>query len=141
MQLSTRVRYGLRALLDIALNSNNGKPVLLKEISERQNLSRSYVEQLLLTLQASGFIKSIRGKKGGFLLAKPPEEIDLYSVVKTLERTMNLVECTISNNCPRGGRCATQELWNRLSNVIRKELENTTLKDLMEIQKKLEAQG
>ncbi len=141
MQLSTRVRYGLRALLDIAMNSRNERPVLLKEISERQNLSRSYVEQLLLTLQASGFIKSIRGKKGGFLLAKPPEEIDLYSVVKTLERTMNLVECTISSNCPRRGRCATQELWNRLSSIIRKELEGTTLKDLMEIQKRLEAQG
>lgn len=138
MQLSTRARYGLRALLDIALHDNE-KPVLLEDIKVRQQVSKPYLEQLLLVLQSVGLIRSIRGKKGGFVLNRPPAEIKLSEVVKALERTITLVECV--NNplvCRRTDRCATQELWRRLTKVIYQELDALTLNDLIQWQREKE---
>ena len=134
MQLTTRARYGLRALLDIALRSDNG-PVLLRQIAERQELSKPYLEQLILALQSAGFIRSIRGNKGGFVLMKDPSEITLDEVVKALERTVSLVECVSDSQvCSRSINCATRKLWVRLADVMHKELKGLTLKDLMEWQ-------
>ncbi|MBW1972212.1 MAG: hypothetical protein DRG20_04815 [Deltaproteobacteria bacterium] len=135
MQISTRTRYGLRALLDISLHSSN-RPVLLKEIVERQSVSKAYLEQLILSLQSAGLIRSIRGKKGGFLLAKPPTEIKMSEVIKTLERSFSFVECVDHQNiCPRNDHCVAQMLWRRVTNLIRKELENITLDDLIRWEK------
>lgn len=134
MQLTTRARYGLRTLLDIALCANRG-PVLLRQIAERQELSKPYLEQLILALQSAGFIRSIRGKKGGFVLMKDPSEITLDEVVKALERTVSLVECVNDAQvCSRSINCATRKLWVRLADVMQKELKGLTLKDLMEWQ-------
>jgi len=130
MQLSTRSRYGLRALVDISLNETDG-PVLLRDIAARQNLSRSYTEQLLLALQSAGFVHGIRGKKGGFTLAKAPSEIRLIDVVTVLEGTFCLVDCVDDPEaCPRIKGCPTQLLWRRLTTVLRDELAQLTLQDL-----------
>lgn len=135
MQLSTRTRYGVRALLDIALCADR-EPVLLREIAERQEVSKGYLEQLILALQSAGFIRSIRGKRGGFVLIKSPSEITLDEVVKALERTVSLVECVNDSQiCDRSVNCATRKLWIRLADVMQRELRGLTLKDLMEWQK------
>jgi len=131
MKLSTRARYGLRALADIALHQN-GKPVLLREIAKRQGVSKAYLEQIILTLQAAGFIRSIRGKRGGFLLAKPAEEISLLEVIKALEGPVSLVECVEDPKvCPRKERCPTTRLWERLKEALERELQGLSLKDLL----------
>jgi len=135
MQLSTKSRYGLRALLDIALHANEG-PVLLREIVERQRLSKSYLEQLILLLQSGGFVRSIRGKKGGFVLAKSPSDIRLLDVIGVLERTLCLAECVDNPDlCPRNRDCVTQRLWGRLTDMVRNELASLTLQDLIYWQK------
>ncbi len=130
MKLSTRARYGLRALLDIALHGGK-RPVLLSEIALRQGISKSYLEQIILSLQASGFIISIRGKGGGFILAKPPQEISLLEVVRALEGPISLVDCVENPSiCPRKESCATTLLWQRLKEALERELEGLTLEDL-----------
>lgn len=132
MQLSTKTRYGLRALLDIALHADKG-PVVLREMEERQGVSKAYLEQLSLLLQSAGFIRSIRGKKGGFVLTRTPSDIRMYEVVKALERTVALVDCVNDPQaCPRTDHCATRKLWQLLTDVIHRELEAITLQDLME---------
>ena len=130
MQLSTRARYGLRALLDIALHGQ--RAVLLQEIAERQGISRSYLEQLLLVLQSAGFIRGIRGRRGGFVLVRPPSEIRLGEVVRALERTLSLAGCVEDPQaCPRAGHCTTHYLWQRLTEVLQRELNSLTLEDLL----------
>ena len=134
VQLSTRARYGLRALLDIALSADN-EPVLLRQIAERQELSRPYLEQLTLALQSAGFIRSIRGKKGGFVLVRNPSDITLDEVVNALERTVSLVRCVNDAQvCSRSINCVTRKLWMRLADALHSELKGLTLKDLMEWQ-------
>jgi len=132
MRLSTRSRYGLRALLDIALHEDE-RPVMLREIAEREGISKPYLEQLILALQAAGFVRSIRGKKGGFVLAKAPSEIPLIEVIRALERTFSFVDC-IDNpqTCPRNVHCVTKKLWHRLKEALERELTGLTLQDLME---------
>ncbi len=131
MQLSTKSEYGLRALLDIALHSNDGL-VSLREITWRQDISSSYLEQLMLSLQSAGMVRSIRGRKGGFTLTKPPSEIKVLEVLRSLERTLTLFDCV--NNpgiCSRQENCATNELWCRLTEAFIRELDAYTLEDLM----------
>ncbi len=131
MKLSTRARYGLRALVDIALYCEK-KPVILKDIAERQNISRLYLAQLILELQKSGFVKSIKGRKGGFILSKDPSDIFLLDVIASLEKNISLVECIEdSNKCSKSSNCITQKLWQHLDNVLKQTLSSYTLQDLL----------
>jgi len=132
MKLSTRTRYGVRAMLEIALHGNN-HPVDLNKISENQEISKKYLHNLLMHLKNGGFITSIRGKSGGYLLAKKPEDINLYDLFQTLEGSVDLVECIGNDDlCERSVICTTRKLWSRISHVIKNELENTTLQDLLD---------
>ena len=136
MKLSTKTRYGTRALLDLALHSNGNSPVPLKEIAQRQDISLNYLEQIIAPLLNGGIINSTRGSKGGVLLAKSPREINLKSVVDLLEGTITLTDCNNENGtCTRSGACATQELWSDVSNAMNGVLSSTTLEDLVEKQK------
>ncbi|HUS04507.1 MAG TPA: Rrf2 family transcriptional regulator [Dehalococcoidia bacterium] len=92
MRLSTRTRYGVRALLDMAQHSDNG-PVLLKDIAERQRISKDYLEHILIPLKVAGLVRTTRGVQGGFTIAKPATQIRLDEVVQILERRLALVEC------------------------------------------------
>ncbi len=121
----------MRALLDIALHSN-GEPVALPDIARRQEVSPSYLEQLILSLQATGLVRSTRGRKGGFTLTKPPSEINLEMVLRSLERRLTFTDCVDNPGiCPRQEHCATQEVWCRLTDVLIRELSDITLNDLM----------
>ena len=132
MKLSTRARYGTRALLDLALHSEK-EPVLLKDIARRQQISLLYLEHLISPLIAGGIVRSTRGPRGGVSLARPPEEIVLGEVIRLLEGSMAPVECV--NNpeiCARSELCVTRDIWYELKKAMNDILESTTLQDLVE---------
>ena len=114
MKLSTRGRYGTRALLDIALQQGE-RPVLLRDIAQRQQISPLYLERLITPLIAGGIVRSTRGARGGISLAKPTEEIKLSEVIQLLEGSVTPVECV--NNpeiCSRSKSCVAQDVWGEL---------------------------
>ena len=128
----------MRALVDIAQHNGEG-PVLLRDIVQRQGVTRNYLEQILIQLKAAGLVRSIRGVQGGFMLAKSPAEIRLSEVVQALEGQINLVECVADPKvCPRVEVCATHDLWGELSSLITQALASKTLQDLMEMQRRKE---
>lgn len=132
MKLSTRARYGIRAMLEIAMHGGQS-PVDLNEISKNQGLSKKYLHALLVQLKNAGLLASVRGKTGGYLLAKKPEEITLFDIYLVLEGGINLVDCVAHEElCSRAGDCVARKIWQRLGNAIRKELDTTTLADLIE---------
>jgi len=131
MKLSTRTRYGLRALLDIAAHSS-GAPVQLKEIARRQDVSLSYLEHIVGPLMAGGVLRSTRGMFGGVSLLKQPGDILLWDVVNLLEGSMATADCVPHPHiCPRAGRCATRRLWCELTSAMQGVLATRTLADLM----------
>ena len=131
MKLSSKVRYGTRALLDLAVNYKD-KPVLLKDIAKRQEISKKYLERIFSSLKAAGLVKSLRGAKGGFVLNKQPSEITVYQIFEVLEGPLNLVECVKSKGvCKRSTFCVAIELWRGLNYAIEKELNSITLEELV----------
>jgi len=138
MKLSTRGRYGTRALLDLALHQGEG-PVLLKDIAEREQISVRYLEHLITPLIAGGILRTTRGAKGGVSLAKPPEEIKLSEVIQLLEGSIAPVECVNSPEiCSRSKSCVTRDIWGELKQAMDGILESTTLQDLAERQRRKE---
>lgn len=139
MKLSTRGQYGTRALLDIALHQRE-RPVPLKDIAQRQQISLQYLEHLITPLIAGGIVRSTRGARGGIGLAKPPQEIKLSEVIGLLEGSIAPVECVNDPKyCSRSDSCVTRDIWAELEKAISGVLESTTLQDLVERQKRKEA--
>ncbi|MFW6102170.1 MAG: RrF2 family transcriptional regulator [Chloroflexota bacterium] len=136
MKLSTRGRYGVRALLDLALHQGEGL-ILLKDIARRQEVSLPYLEHLITPLIAAGLVKGTRGARGGVLLLKQPSEIKLSEVVQLLEGSLAPVDCV--NNpalCHRYAACATRDIWVEMKEAMDQILDSTTLQDLVERQKR-----
>jgi Rrf2 family cysteine metabolism transcriptional repressor len=135
MKLSTKGRYGTRALLDIALHQEEG-PVPLKDVAQRQQISLPYLEHLITPLIEGGIIRSTRGVGGGVSLAKPSEKIRLSEVIGLLEGSIAPVKCIIDPAvCNRSEFCATRDIWCELKAAMDGVLQSTTLQDLMERQK------
>ena len=131
MKLSTRSRYGLRALLELALHYGEG-PIQLKKIAKNQQISLQYLEQLIRPLLAAGFIKSIRGVNGGIWLSKSPSMIKLGAIIEHLEGKMAPVECvTDPNVCGRSENCVTRDIWCELKSTIYGVLNSVTLQELI----------
>jgi Rrf2 family protein len=136
LKLSTRTRYGTRALLELALHHGEG-PVFLKDIARQQQISLPYLEHLVAPLIAGGVIRSTKGPRGGISLAKRPEEIKLSEITHLLEGSLAPVECVDDPKaCQRSGACATRDVWGRLKQAMDGVLEATTLADLAESQRK-----
>lgn len=136
MKLSTRARYGTRALLELALHQGEG-PILLKEIAKKQQISLSYLEHLISPLVAGGIIRSIKGPRGGVYLAKAPAEIKLNEVIRLLEGSLAPVDCINDPGiCNRSEFCVTRDVWSELKMVMDGVLESTTLQDLAERHRK-----
>lgn len=130
MKLSTRSRYGMRALLDIALQSNR-EPVRLKEIARRQEVSLSYLEHIVGPLIAGGILRSTRGPGGGVSLLRRPEDIPLVEVMQLLEGPLSAADCVLHPDvCQRSALCATRALWAELSEAMDAVLQARTLADL-----------
>jgi Rrf2 family cysteine metabolism transcriptional repressor len=135
VKLSTRTRYGTRALLELALRQGRG-PVFLKDISREQQISLPYLEHLIAPLITGGIIRSTKGPRGGISLARKPGEIKLSEITRLLEGSMAPVEC-IDNpgTCNRSEFCATRDVWGQIKEVVDGVLESITLQDLVERQK------
>ncbi len=132
MQLSTKVRYGIRAMLEIALQYN-GKPVMASYIAEKQVLSRKYLENLLNMLRVNGLVKSIRGSKGGYILSKEPEKITLEEIVIALDGPLAITPCVeASEYCEFSKNCVTHELWIDMTNLISDYLRGKNLQTLID---------
>ncbi|MFC2024049.1 RrF2 family transcriptional regulator [Chloroflexota bacterium] len=131
MNISTKGRYALRAMLDLALQSGDG-PSLIKDISKRQGISDLYLEQLLNRLKTAGLLRSIRGPKGGFMLTKPPEEIMLLDILETMEGSLAPVACVdTATFCNRAENCTTRLIWTKMKKAMVEVLESITLEDLV----------
>jgi Rrf2 family protein len=132
MKLSTRSRYGVRILVDLARNSNQG-PVQMGEISKRQDISVKYLEQLIRPLKQANMVNSVRGPKGGHRLTKKPEDITLGQIVRLFEGQSELVEC-ISNpeKCSMSDDCQVRLAWEDATKVLYEKLDSTTIADLVE---------
>ena len=133
MKLSTRTRYGIRALLELAENPNGG-PLQIKTIAQRQDISVKYLEQLIGILKSAGFVRSIRGSKGGYLLAKAAKQIRLSDVFNALEGPSAItVECLENKSyCVRAADCAVRGVWAQLQEAIMNVLGSITLQDLVD---------
>jgi Rrf2 family protein len=119
-------------MLELAASKNN-VPVQLRTIAARQNISIKYLEQLMATLKAGGFVRSVRGSKGGYILAKPPNQIKLDRVFSCLEGPLTIVECVENDNfCNRAADCTPRLLWAQLQAAIMRVLKSTTLQDLVD---------
>ena len=135
MRLSTRGRYGVRALLDVALYSD-GKPVILKDIAKRQAIPVQYLEQLISPLVKAGVLGSIRGAHGGVTLTKLPEQVKLSQVIQILEGSIAPVKCVDDPKvCSRSDFCATRDVWEEMNRAMVQVLESTSLQDLVERQR------
>ncbi|MCJ7777522.1 MAG: Rrf2 family transcriptional regulator [Sedimentisphaerales bacterium] len=132
MKLSTRTRYGIRAIIELAENYKQG-PLQLRNIAQHQEISVKYLEQIVAILKAGGFIRSIRGAKGGYILAKAPNQIKLNDVFDCLEGPVRMVECVGNEDyCARFADCVARQLWQRVSDAIRAVLSSITLQDLVD---------
>ncbi|MDT8440246.1 MAG: Rrf2 family transcriptional regulator [Desulfuromonadales bacterium] len=133
MRLSTKSRYGLRALFDMAYHAGT-LPAQIKDISRRQNLSPRYLEQIFQDLKRAGLLKSRRGPQGGYLLARKPQEITVFDIVTAAEGEMALVDCVKEKErkteCLLDNNCVTQTVWAEASKRLNDYLRSVTLKDL-----------
>lgn len=136
MKLSRKGRYGLRAMLDLAIYAGD-KKVSIKSVSERQNISENYLEQIIAVLKKDGFVKSTRGAHGGYSLTKQPIEISIGDILRSLEGNLNPVECITVNDevqCNDSEYCVTKFVWKKISDSINEVVNNITLQDLVDEQ-------
>jgi Rrf2 family cysteine metabolism transcriptional repressor len=132
MKLSTRTRYAVRAIIELAQNEGQ-KPLQLKVIAQRQDISVKYLEQLMTVLRSGGFVRSVRGSKGGYVLARPPEQIKLNEILYCLEGPVSTVECVENEDyCGRAADCAARQVWTKVEMAIDNVLKSITLKDLVD---------
>lgn len=129
MKLTTKGRYAVTAMLDLALH-NSDKPVSLAEISERQDISLSYLEQLFAKLRKSGLVVSMRGPGGGYQLNGSPENIVISDIIAAVDESVDATRCGGLGDCQDNKRCLTHDLWMDLSNQIRVFLSEITLADM-----------
>lgn len=137
MKISTKGRYALRLMLDLAVN-NTGEPISIKDISQRQEISDKYLEQIISSLNKAGFVKSIRGPQGGYRLTKTPEQYTVGMILRLTEGSLAPVACLEDevNECERQNGCVTLLLWKKLDDAIKGVVDTTTLADLVEWQQK-----
>ncbi len=131
MRVSTKTRYGLRAMVDLAIHYR-GRPVLIREIAKRQKISTNYLEQIMLSLKKAGIVESISGARGGYILIKRPSEIKVFNIVKVLEGSISPVPCIDHKICEREDVCLARNLWLKVKKSIKDVLVSITLKDLTE---------
>lgn len=138
MKLSTRTRYGLRAMVELA--SHEAKtPIMVRKIAEQQQISKKYLDIIFTTLKLAGLVRAIRGATGGFLLTRAAEDIKVSEIVEALEGTLSPVECCASPElCQRSASCAARVLWTELETAIRSTLDGLTLADLVERQRRMD---
>lgn len=140
MKLSTKGRYALRIMIDIAANGGaEGSLVALKSISERQEISLKYMEQIMSLLTRAGLVRSVRGNVGGYALTRLPRQITVGAILRAAEGDLAPVPCVAgeTNFCPRAGRCSALSFWEELDRVIEEFADSRTLDDLVSRERRL----
>ena len=137
MKLSTKARYGMRAMVDLALHYEKG-PILLKDIAKRQEVSMKYLDHIISTLRANGLIESAKTRHSGYVVSRAPCQIKTYEIIKAVEGSLALVDCVDDPKiCHRADFCATLNLWKKLKKSMRDVLEGVTLEDLANEQREI----
>ena len=138
MRISTKGRYALRMMLDLAQHQGEGC-VALKDIAKRQNISKKYLEQIVPILNRSDILKTNRGYQGGYMLAQPPEKYTVGMILRLTEGTLAPVPCVEQGCevCERSGECAIQTVWRGLFDVVNEYLDSVTLKDILDRQSEM----
>ena len=135
MRLSTKGRYGVRAMFELALNYHHGA-ISLKKIAGRQGISEKYLEHLFASLKKARLLLSTRGAQGGYQLARPPAEITVGDIIRVLEGTVSVSECSLENPgeevCSRMDQCVVQKVWVKVTDRINEVLDGITLEDMCE---------
>jgi Rrf2 family cysteine metabolism transcriptional repressor len=132
MKISTKIRYGTRAMLELASHYGEGA-IELKEIAQKENIPPKYLEQVITPLRTAGLVRSARGSKGGYSLGKPPSEIYLKDVYEVLEGPVCLVDCLRDSRvCQKVSSCVTREIWGEVSEAISEIFRSVTLQDMLE---------
>lgn len=137
MKLSTRGRYGVKAMVDLAVHCESNNCVSLKSIAERQGISENYLEQLMAILKKAGFISSIRGAQGGYILNKGCNEISVGDLLRVLEGPLGLVDCVSdgeASGCGTGNckKCVTRNVWERISESVTEVVDSIMLSELVD---------
>jgi Rrf2 family protein len=139
MKISTKIRYGARAVLELASHYGEG-PIDLKEIAKKEDISLKYLEQVIIPLRTAGLVKSIRGSKGGYALAKPPSEISFSELVEVLDGPLDLIECLKDpKSCSKSPSCVTRDVWKEASDALHKVLSSITFEEM--VNRKREREG
>ncbi|HHX73343.1 MAG TPA: Rrf2 family transcriptional regulator [Firmicutes bacterium] len=144
MKLSTKGRYGVRAMFELALQSGEGA-IPLKNIAQREHISEKYLEHLFASLKKAGLINSVRGAQGGYRLARPAAEITLGDIIRVLEGPVAPTDCVIDESsgekCERSAECVMRNIWCRVRDGINGILDGITLEEIVEEQRKLQGEG
>lgn len=134
MKISTKGRYGVRAMGELALHYGQG-PLPLKEIAEKQGISEHYLEQLMGALRKAGLVKSVRGAQGGYILNRSPKNITVGDVIRVLEGPLTPVDCVSKDNaeaCEKAGACMTRKIWEKMRDSMAEVVDNITLQDMID---------
>lgn len=140
MKVSTKGRYGLMAMFDLALHYGDG-PISLKSVAERQLLSDHYLEQLIASLRKSGLVKSVRGAQGGYMLADSPSKITVGDIIRVLEGPLGPSECVLEDEpsaCDRADCCVTRVVLEKIRSSISEVIDSITLQDMLDDYEKIE---
>lgn len=130
MKFSTKTRYGLRAMVELA-SDNSGEGVYQKDISKNQDISLKYLDQIIHSLKVAGLIANVKGKKSGYVITRKPSEITIYEIHKAFENDICVIDCMSSNYlCDRMVGCTVQIFWKGLNQVVLEYFKNTTLEDI-----------
>lgn len=136
MKISTKGRYALRLMLDLASN-HSGNPIRLKDVARRQEISEKYLEQIISILNRAGYVRSIRGPQGGYVLQREPRDYTVGMILRLTEGSLAPVECVVEAGlCPREKGCASRILWGKLNQAINGVVDQVTLADLLEWEEK-----
>ena len=131
MKISTKGRYGLRILMDLAIHQSD-KPRLIRDIAKSQQISEKYISRLVIALRKAGMIRSVRGVNGGFHIAMKPEEITVLDVVEVMEGPLSIVDCvSMPKKCTHSENCVPREVWCKLNDDIRDLMRGITLADIL----------
>lgn len=135
LKISTRGRYAVRLMLDLAMNESDHY-VTIKSISERQEISSKYLEQIISTLSRAGFVKSVRGSQGGYKLSKPAADYTVGAILRLIEGSLVPVACMDDdpNQCPRCESCVTLDVWKKIDTAVSSVVDNITLEELVKRQ-------
>ena len=131
MKISTKGRYGLRILIDLATHDSS-KPRLVRDIAVSQQISEKYISRLIVDLRRARLVRSVRGMKGGFFLAKPPKEITLLDILETMEGTLSVVDCVMQpEKCSQNMNCTARNIWKKLNEGIRELMRSITFEEIL----------